>query len=133
MDKCMFQNWKPLDNLGTSYDVENINWGADGISFTLISYDKSPEKDYVHRFRLIWASNSIISYHVTDETYRADCWDLDVKNNGRFYTSTNSDYIANLRQKSHLFPDNAIHFLIVGTDTIIDIIAKDYPIVDEEN
>lgn len=131
MKKDMLQKWTPIDNLGKSYDVENIIWGADGISFTLASSDKHFDKDYIHRFRLTWDSSHIISYHVTDETYRADCWDLDFENIGRFYISTDSDYIASLRQKSPLFPDNAIHFLIVGTDTIVDVLAMEYPVTDE--
>jgi len=129
VNKDILQKWIPIDNLGTSYDVENISWGADGISFTLASSDKQTTQDHIHRFRLIWDSSHIISYHVTDETYRADCWDLDFQNNGRFYTSTDSDYIASLRQKSPLFPDNAIHFLIVGTDVIVDVLAKEHPVV----
>lgn len=132
MKKDMLQKWTPIDNLGKSYDVENISWDADGISFTLISSDKRSNKDYIHRFNLTWDSSHIISYHVTDETYRADCWDLDFENNGRFYISTDSYYIANLRQKSPLFPDNAIHFLIVGTDAIVDILATEYPVADEK-
>ena len=132
MKKDMLQKWIPIDNLGKSYDVDNISWGANGISFTLASSDKHSDKDYIHRFRLTWDSSHIISYHVTDETYRSDCWGLDFENNGRFYISTDSDYIANLRQKSPLFPDNAIHFLIVGTDAIVDVLAKEYPVVKDE-
>lgn len=132
MKEEMLQRWIPIDNLGTSYDVENISWGADGISFMLVSPDKHATQGYIHRYRLTWDSSQIISYHVTDETYRADCWGLDHENNGRFYISTDSDYIASLRQKSPLFPDNAIHFLIVGTDTIVDVLAKEYPVVKDE-
>ena len=51
------------------------------------------------------------------------------ENDGRFYTSNNPDYIEAFKHKSPLFPDNAIHFLIVGTNTIIDVLAKEYPIV----
>lgn len=129
MKMDMFQKWIPIDNLGTSYDVENISWGADGISFTLASSDKQTTQDHIHRFRLTWDSSHIISYHVTDETYREDCWGLDFENNGRFYTSNNSDYIEVFKNKSPLFPDNAIHFLIVGTNTIVDVLAKEYPTV----
>ena len=132
MKEEMLQRWIPIDNLGASYDVKNISWGSDGISFMLVSPDKQATQDYIHRFRLTWDSSQIISYHVTDETYRADCWDLDFENNGRFYTSTDSDYIASLRQKSPLFPDNVIHFLIVGTDTTVDVLAKEYPVVKDE-
>ena len=123
-----FQKWIPIDNLGSAYDVENITWG-DGISFTLVTDKKRIAQDNVYCFQLTWDSSHIISYNITDETYRADCWDLDFENNGRFYTSKNSDYIENFKKKSPLFPEDAIHFLIVGTNTIVDVLAKEYPTV----
>ncbi len=127
INEC-FQKWTPTNNLGSAYDVESITWG-DTISFTLIADKKRVAQDRLHRFQLIWDSSQIISYNVTDETYRADCWGLDFENNGRFYTSKHSDYIENFKQKSPLFPDNVIHFLIVGTNTIVDVLAKEYPVV----
>lgn len=62
MNKDMLQKWIPLEDLGASYDVENISWGADGISFTLVSPDKQTTQDHIHRFRLTWDSSQIISY-----------------------------------------------------------------------
>ena len=38
-------------------------------------------------------------------------------------------YIERFREKSPLFPDNAIHFVLVGTNTIVDILVKNYPVV----
>ncbi|WP_458407410.1 hypothetical protein [Anaerotignum sp.] len=124
----MFQKWIPTNNLGNAYDMESITWG-NTISFTLVADKKRVAQDNIQRFQLEWNSSHIISYHVTDETYRADCWGLDFENNGRFYTSNNSDYIETFQNKSPLFPDNAIHFLIVGTNTIVDVLAKEYPTV----
>ena len=123
-----FQKWIPIDNLGNAYDIEDISWGGE-ISFTLIADKKRITQSNVHCFQLTWDSSNIISYNITDETYRADCWGLDFENNGRFYTSKNSDYIDSFKQKSPLFPDDIIHFLIVGTNTIVDVLAKDYPSV----
>ena len=123
-----FQKWIPTDNLGSAYDVENITWG-NGISFALIADKKRIAQENVHRFQVTWDSSNIIAYNVTDETYRADCWELDFENSGRFYTSKNSDYIENFKNRSPLFPNDAIHFLIVGTNTIVDVLAKEYPIV----
>ncbi len=123
-----FQKWIPADNLGVAYDVENIAWGG-AISVTLVSDKKRTTGNNIHRFQLAWDASDIISYHVTDETYRADCWTLDFENDGRFYMSQNSDYIENFKQKSPLFPNTAIHFLMVGTNTIVDVLAKTYPTV----
>lgn len=124
----IFQKWIPTNNLGNAYDVESITWG-NTISFTLIADKKRIAQDNIHRFQLEWNSNHIIAYNVTDETYRADCWCLDFENNGRFYISNNSDYIEAFKNKSPLFPDSAIHFLVVGTNTIVDVLAKEYPII----
>ena len=124
----IFQKWVPTNNLGNAYDVESITWG-NTISFTLIADKKRIAQDNIHRFQLEWNPSHIIAYNVTDETYRADCWGLDFENNGRFYTSDNSDYIEVFKNKSPLFPDDAIHFLIVGTNTIVDVLSKEYPIV----
>ena len=124
----LFQKWTPINNLGSAYDVESITWG-DTISFTLIEDQKRIEQDNIHCFQLEWNSSHMIAYNITDETYRADCWGLDFGNNGRFYISNHSDYIKAFKHKSPLFPDHAIHFLIVGTNTIIDVLAKEYPMV----
>lgn len=123
-----FQKWIPINNLGSAYDVENISWG-DGLSFALVADKKRIAQGNVYCFQLTWDSSHIISYNITDETYRADCWDLDFENNGRFYISKKSDYIETFKQKSPLFPDDAIHFLIVGTNTVVDVLAKENPTV----
>ena len=124
----IFQKWIPINNLGNAYDVENIIW-SDTVSFTLIADTKRVTEENVHRFQLDWNSSHIIAYNIADETYRADCWGLDFENNGRFYVSNNSDYIEAFKNKSPLFPDETIHFLIIGTNTIVDVLAIEYPIV----
>ena len=124
----IYQQWIPTSNLGNAYDVENITWG-NTISFTLTADKNRVAQDNLHCFRLEWNSSDIIACNMSDETYRADCWDLDFENNGRFYTSKHSDYIEAFQHKSPLFPENAIHFLIVGTNTIVDVLTKAYPTV----
>ncbi|MBQ3048514.1 MAG: hypothetical protein IJC94_01015 [Oscillospiraceae bacterium] len=126
--KCVFEKWNPTDNLGTHYDVEEIRYCEEGISFTVVT-DGKKTADISGKFQIVWNFEDIISYHVTDETYRADCWGLDFENDGRFYISQRSDYIAELRKRSPLLPDNVIHFLIVGSNTVIDVLAKEYPTV----
>jgi len=100
-----FQKWIPAANLGSRYDIADISWGL----VTLISDEKTD--GCIQKLQLIWDCGHIISYHVTDETYRADCWNLDFEKDGRFYTGKKSEYIEMFRKKSPLFPDNAIHFL----------------------
>lgn len=128
MTKELFQKWIPINNLASAYDVESIICG-EIISFTLVADKKRKPENHIHRFQIVWNSSQIISYHVTDETYRSDCWNLAFENCGRLFTSKNSEYIEKLKEKSPLFPDNVIHFSIVGTNTIVDVLAKEYPVV----
>ena len=122
--KSSFEKWTPVPNLGNRCDVSDVGWGV----VTLGLDQKLPDGD-IQKMQLIWEPSQIIAYHVTDETFRADCWGLDFENMGRFYVSRDSEYIEMLKQKSSLFPDNAIHFLIVGTDIIVDVLAKEYPTI----
>lgn len=127
--KEVYQKWTPIDNLRRSYDVDAIFWDSEGLSFVLVVDDPQATLDDIQKLKFTWHSSAVISYHVTDETYRSDCWQLDFVNNGRFYMCKGSQYIERFREKSQLFPDNAIHFVLVGTNTIVDILAKDYPVV----
>lgn len=122
--KSSFEKWTPVPNLGNRCDVSDVGWGV----VTLGLDQKQPDGD-IQKMQLIWEPSQIIAYHVTDETFRADCWGLDFENMGRFYVSRDSEYIEMLKQKSSLFPDNTIHFLIVGTDIIVDVLAKEYPTI----
>lgn len=128
MDNRFFQRWEIDGVANVNYDVDNIAWTGEGLAFTIIS-DGAGANQYGHKLLLIWESSSVIAYHVTDETYRSDCWGLDFQKNGRFYATKTSKYIDELRDKSPLFPEEAIHFTIVGTNTIIDLLAKGYPII----
>lgn len=38
-------------------------------------------------------------------------------------------YLDKMKERSPLFPNDAIHFTIIGTNIIVDVIATDYPIV----
>ena len=127
--KEVYQKWTPIDNLKRAYDVDGIYWDSEGLSFVLVVDDPQATLDDIQKLKFTWDSSAVISYHVTDETYRADCWQLDFVNNGRFYICNGSQYIERFREKSPLFPDNAIHFVLVGTNTIVDILAKDYPVI----
>lgn len=126
-----FQKWSPMENLDIGYDLDHIAWGTEGLVFTLIP-DGPRKKQPNQKLRLIWDWSHVISYHVTDETYRADCWGLDFENEGRFYASKESEYLTRFREKSPLFPDDAIHFTLVGTNMVVDILAKEYPVAELE-
>lgn len=128
MDSQSFQRWEIDGITNAKYDVNNIAWTSEGLTLTIIS-DGADATQSDHKLLLIWESSSVIAYHVTDETYRSDCWGLDFQKNGRFYATRTSEYIDALRDKSPLFPEKVIHFTIVGTNIIIDLLAKGYPII----
>lgn len=126
MDNQFLQRWEIDGVANAKYDVDNITWTSEGLALTIISDGGDANKPY-HKLLLIWESSAVVSYHVTDETYRSDCWGLDFQTDGRFYATKTSQYIDEMKNKSHLFPEDAIHFTIVGTNTIVDLIAKSYP------
>ena len=128
--KYSFKRWTPIDTLANNYDVDDIKWTDEGLCFSLISDSQEPDKDIPNKLRILWDSSLVISYNVTDETYRADCWEIDFVKDGRFFICSDSEYLRLFKQKSPLFPDEAIHFLIVGTNTIVDVIAKSHPTVE---
>lgn len=83
--KELYQKWTPIDNLTRTYDVDTIYRDTDGLSFELVADDRQAADEDIQRLKITWESSAVISYHVTDETNRADCWGLDFENNGRFY------------------------------------------------
>jgi len=100
------------------YDVAQIKYNSDGVSFVMCD-DKRTEKP----FEIIFRHENIVACNITDETYRADLWKCD----SRFYKSEDSEYLNIFKAKSPIFPKNAVHYLIIGTNTIVDIIAKAEP------
>ena len=123
----IFKQWKINNIPNKKYDIENISWKEEGLVIEVI--EDGNVEDQLKRFKMVWDNGSFIAYHVTDETYRSDCWNLDFDNDGRFYATNTSEYIDLLRHKSPLFPDEAIHFTIIGTNTIVDLVAKGYPVI----
>lgn len=123
-----FLEWAPVDEFTKKYDIYNISWQTDSIVFVLVDKEcKSAECQ--KKIELIWNLSDLISYHVTDETYREDCWGKTEEFNkeGRFFARKKSLYVDRMKAMSPLFPKDAIHFTIIGTNTVVDIIAKDYP------
>jgi len=128
MGNQFFQKWEIADIPNVRYDIDNIAWTSAGLTFTITPDERGSDKP----FQMIWEASSVICYHVTDETYRSDCWELDFQKNGRFYATKSSKYIDEIRENSPLFPEEVIHFTIVGTNTIVDLIAKNYPAIKNE-
>lgn len=121
-----FQKWDNQIIDTNQFDVQKISWEETGFVVSLISYEQqqNKKKDRIH---LVWDPSQVISYHVTDETYRPDCWGVDFHREGRLFATRESEYIEIFKKLSPLVPDEVIHFIIIGTDTIVDLLVKSYP------
>ena len=125
-----FSRWEHPSIENKKYDVAKISWEEMGFVVSLVSDDQLGNQSTV-RMQLIWNPSQVISYHVTDETYRSDCWGLDFQMEGRFFAAKESEYIDRFKKLSPLTPDEVIHFTIVGTNTIVDLLVKEYPLVNK--
>ncbi len=122
-----FQKWVPNPSVDAVYDIENIAWREEGIVFTLIPDDIEREKRSKHRLEVIWSN--ILSYQVTHETYREDCWIADPQAAWAFFVSETSAYIDAFKDGAALCPEKVLHFLLVGTNFVVDVLAQEYPSV----
>ena len=128
MSGTTFSRWEHPSIEHIKYDVAKISWEEIGFVVSLVSDDQHGNQPRV-RMQLIWDPSQVISYHVTDETYRPDCWGLDFQKEGRFFAARESEYIDRFKKLSPLTTDKVIHFTIVGTNAIVDLLVKDYPLV----
>lgn len=128
MSSTTFSKWEHPSIENRKYDVAKISWEEMGFVVSLGSDDQLGNQPTV-RMQLIWNPSQVISYHLTDESYRSDCWGLDFQKDGRFFAVKESEYIDTFKKLSPLTPEEVIHFTIVGTNTIVDLLVKDYPIV----
>lgn len=123
-----FKRWDDQSIENIRYDVGKISWEDVGFVVSVVSDEPQMDENKL-RVQLVWDPSQVISYHVTDETYRSDCWGLDFQKDGRFFAVKESEYIDTFKKLSPLTPEEVIHFAIVGTNTIVDLLVKDYPIV----
>ena len=120
MNRNAFELWKPEGG----YDVNGIAWNEGVISFRLVPDGmKKAERE----LSLMWNGADLLAYHVTDESYRPDCWRRDPERDGRIFMARDSEYLTRFRQDNPLVPEGALHFLIVGTNTVVDVLAKCEP------
>ena len=121
-----FERWTAGEYSGYKLDVENILLDK-GLSIIL-----RPENSTMKGLQLHW--EHFVCYQVTDESYREDCWISDPKDYWAFYVSDDSEKLKVYRGKSTLLPKHTRHFLLVGTNTVVDVLAPNNPeiiLVDE--
>lgn len=121
-----FLEWNPVDVCSKRFDVCDISWRLEEVVFTLVEDALDGTEQ---RHELFWNLGDIISYHVSDETYRADCWGEteEFELMGRFYARKKSSYLESMQKQSPLFPEEELHFTIIGTNIVVDVIAKNFP------
>ena len=120
-----FEKWHPYDNLDTMYDVDDIWMRPDGYTLILLPDGKYKEELEGQRLMLTW--ESIVSYQLSGERYREDLWISDSKQVWSFWKSTDSAYLNTLRERSSLLLEGAVHWLSVGTNLVVDVIAAQPP------
>ena len=125
-----FQRWLPTAADGGMYDVAEVHHNTDGLTLILTPDGPDRRSRTPHRLLLVW--ESALACQISNETYREDCWISDPQEARSFFVSRESSWLAACRAGSVLFPADAYHFLIVGTDMIADVLAADYPIVTAE-
>jgi len=121
-----FEKWIPLDKVTQSYDVDNVYYGKAGITFSLI-----PDGPGVHEHypKLLLTWEDILSYKISKEEYCPEHWAQSPDSAWTFYVSKASPYLDEFKSTSELFPEDSIHFLLIGTNLIADVLATNYPAV----
>ncbi len=122
-----FEKWYPHHNLDTMYDVGDVWIGPGGCSLVLLPDGQRRKELEGQRLTFTWAS--IVSYQLSQESYREDLWVSDPKQAWPFWKSADSVYLRASRERSALFPENAVHWMVVGTNLIADVIAAEPPTV----
>ena len=72
----------------------------------------------------------IISYTVTDESYRPELWVSEQTPDWglwTFYISETSDHLTKFREENYLVSEETHHFFICGTNLMTDILSEEYP------
>ena len=76
-----FRKWVPHPEVDEVYDVEEIGFQEDGFVVLLRPDHFKKEKRSNLALRLVW--DRIVSYTVTDESYRPELWCLRKRRAGR--------------------------------------------------
>ena len=125
-----FRKWVPHPEVGEVYDVEEIGFEEDGFVVLLRPDHFQEEKRSQWALRLVW--DRILSYTVTDESYRPELWVSEKTPDWAlwtFYLSETSDHLTRFREENYLVPEEPHHFFICATNLMADILSDEYPTV----
>lgn len=124
MDQA-FEKWCPHQDLDTMYDVDDVRSGPNGYSFVLVPDGRRSRELEGQRIILTW--DSVVAYQVSQERYREELWIFHPEQAWSFWKSGTSAYLEAFRTTSSLLPENAVHWMLVGTHMIADVIAEELP------
>lgn len=125
-EKC-FPKWTPDENVDWVYDVEQVRWRGEKFVLSLLPDHLDHEKRSKHRLEMAW--QDVLCYQVTKESYRPDWWKSDPEQAWTFYVSQSSEFLKNFRKDNVLAPETVYHFVVVGTNFVVDILSDEYPTV----
>ena len=122
-----FVRWTPHPRTERMYDLDKVEFRDDGLVFTMLQDD---DWRHDHRLRLTWIWGTVISYQVSEETYREDCWCQPGEEPWCFFISDASPWLEEYRANSGFLPEDTRHYLLVGTNLIADVLADQPPRVE---
>ncbi len=125
-DKC-FTKWIPDEHVDAVYDVEQIGWRDEGFVLTLLPDNLDHAQRSGDNLELVWSD--VLCYQVTQETYRPDLWIGAEDEPWTFYVSQSSAYLQAFKKDNILAPETVYHFLVGGTNLIVDILSDEYPTI----
>ncbi|OGI12004.1 MAG: hypothetical protein A2Y40_10985 [Candidatus Margulisbacteria bacterium GWF2_35_9] len=129
-----WKTWEPVSDLSEKYYIESVSNDLKKGLKIVVCDEKNEKKKVIITFEY-----AISSYKWTNETFRLDTAAfLDEKYGKKFYTKwtffkvTNSSYLQLLSKESSGIADyySLIHFAIIESNSILDIIASYEPNVE---
>ena len=122
-----FVRWTPHPRTERMYDLDKVEFRDDGLVFTMLQDD---DWRHDHRLRLTWIWGTVVSYQVSEETYREDCWLPPGEEPWCFFVSDASPWLEEYWANSGFLPEDTRHYLLVGTNLIADVLASEPPRVE---
>ncbi len=122
-----YEKWLPFAPRDTRYDVDRVAVGPGGFSVVLVPDGKHKAGLRGHSVTLTWARAAALQ--ISDECWREDCWFASPEKGWTFYRSESSPYLEQFRAKCPPVPPETVHYLLVGTNLVADILSDQPPII----
>lgn len=122
--------WTPIEGLAEKYDVDFILDGKEGLKIQLYQ-----DGNRARKVGIFFEHYADAYRHTNESFWFKTCGDLSTKYGGDFYADwsffkvKSSEYLAWLSEKSTTWSDQFpfIHFCIMGTDSVVEVLARYEP------